>query len=80
MNVHTRWEDKKDDTACVSWAREFFEATRPFATGGAYVNFVSEGDDSLEGAYSENVEKLSAIKAKYDPKNVLRSNLNIVPC
>lgn len=79
MNVHTRWEDKSDDKPCISWAREFFEATRPFATGGSYVNFVSEGDDNLDGAYSENIEKLAAIKAKYDPKNVLRSNLNILP-
>lgn len=79
MNVHTRWEDKKDDKQCISWAKDFFEATKPFATGGAYVNFVSEGDDNLDGAYSENIGKLAAIKAKYDPKNVLRSNLNISP-
>jgi Rps23 Pro-64 3,4-dihydroxylase Tpa1-like proline 4-hydroxylase len=79
MNVHTRWEDKDDDTRCILWARDFFEATRPFATGGAYVNFMSAGDENLEGAYSENIEKLAAIKAKYDPKNVLRSNLNILP-
>lgn len=79
MNVHTRWEDEGDDKSCISWAREFFEATKPFATGGAYVNFISEGDDNLEKAYSENIEKLAGIKAKYDPKNVLRSNLNISP-
>lgn len=79
MNVHTRWETKSEDKLCVSWARQLFEATQSFATGGSYVNFVSEGDDNLEGAYSENIEKLSSIKAKYDPKNVLRSNLNISP-
>lgn len=79
MNVHTRWEDKGQDKHCISWARDFFQATRPFATGGAYVNFVSEGDDNLEGAFSENIERLTAIKAKYDPKNILRSNLNISP-
>lgn len=79
MNVHTRWENKSEDSLCISWAREFFKATKPFATGGAYVNFVSEGDDNLEGAYSENIEKLAAVKAKYDPQNILRSNLNISP-
>lgn len=79
MNVHTRWENKSDDERCVSWARKFFEATKPFATGGVYVNFVSEGDDNLEGAYSANIQKLALIKAKYDPKNILRSNLNISP-
>lgn len=79
MNVHTRWQDKSDDRACIAWAREFFEALKPFATGGSYSNFVSEGDDSVTTAYSENLEKLAAIKMKYDPKNVLRSNLNIAP-
>lgn len=79
MNLHTRWDDKKDDATCVSWARKLFDKTKSFATGGAYVNFVSAGDDNLYGAYSENIEKLALIKSKYDPKNVLRSNLNISP-
>jgi hypothetical protein len=43
------------------------------------VNFISEGDENLEGAFSENLEKLAHIKAKYDPKNTLRGNLNILP-
>lgn len=79
MNVHTRWEKKSDDKHCSSFARNIFEALIPFATKGAYVNFVSEGDDSLDAAYSENIAKLAAIKSKYDPKNILRSNLNIAP-
>lgn len=79
MNVHTRWEEKNDDTLCITWAKNLFEAMRPFSSGGAYSNFLSQGDDTLEGAYSENIEKLASIKAKYDPDNVLRSNLNISP-
>lgn len=79
MNVHTRWEDKGEDERCIRWARSFFEATKPFATGGSYVNFISEGDDNLEGAYSGNIQKLASIKKKYDPNNILRSNLNISP-
>lgn len=79
MNFHTRWGNKSEDQHCISWARKFYEEMKPFATGGAYVNFVSEGDDNLEGSYSENIAKLAAIKAKYDPNNVLRSNLNISP-
>ena len=57
----------------------FYQATRPFATGGIYVNFVSEGDDSIEDAYGRNAQRLAAVKAQYDPHNVLRSNLNIKP-
>lgn len=79
MNVHTRWENASDDEKCITWARDFYQATRPYATGGAYVNFLSEGDDTLEGAFAENIERLAKVKAKYDPRNVLRSNLNITP-
>lgn len=79
MNVHTRWEEKNKDNECVAWARDFYQTSLPFATGGAYVNFISAGDDNLKNAYGENIKRLSAIKAKYDPNNVLRSNLNVTP-
>lgn len=79
MNVHTRWENASQDSECITWARDFYAATLPFATGGAYVNFVSEGDDNIESAYGENFDRLAQMKAKYDPDNRLRSNLNILP-
>ena len=79
MNVHTRWQTDDQDKACVEWARDFYQATLPHATGGVYVNFVSEGDDSIDNAYGENAAELAKIKAKYDPDNRLRSNLNISP-
>lgn len=79
MNVHTRWDDTTQDKKCINWARKFFDATKPFATGGSYVNFVSEGDDSIESSYGENIRRLSEVKAKYDPDNMLQVNLNILP-
>lgn len=79
MNVHTRWEQPKEDEKCISWARDFFKATNAFAAKGVYVNFVSEGDDNTQEAYAKNLSRLESIKAKYDPENVLRSNLNITP-
>lgn len=79
MNVHTRWEQPQEDEACISWARHLFKATSPFAAKGVYANFVSEGDDNTQEAYAKNLSRLKNIKAKYDPENVLRSNLNIAP-
>jgi FAD/FMN-containing dehydrogenase len=81
MNVHTRWEDAADDERCVAWAREFFDATAGFATGGVYMNFVSEAEDEtrVEAAYGANYERLRQLKAKYDPDNVFRTNLNVRP-
>jgi hypothetical protein len=81
LNVHTRWEGKKQDKVCVAWSRELYDATAPFATGGVYVNFVSEGEDDrvADGAYGANYRRLAAIKAEYDPDNFFRLNHNITP-
>jgi FAD/FMN-containing dehydrogenase len=81
LNVHTRWEDAGQDAECVAWAREFFDATAPYATGGTYLNFVSEAEDAarVAAAYGENYDRLRELKAKYDPDNVFRTNLNVRP-
>jgi FAD/FMN-containing dehydrogenase len=79
MNVHTRWEHLQEDEKCISWARDYYKATNPFAEKGVYSNFVSEGDDNTQDAYEENLSRLRSIKEKYDPENILRSNLNITP-
>jgi len=69
---------KKDLLA--TWAREYYEALHPFSSGGAYVNFLmEEGQDRVKASYRGNYEKLTKIKAKYDPKNFFRVNQNIQP-
>src|SRR5215211_756151 len=35
INVHARWEDAGADAACIAWARAFYAAAQPFASGGA---------------------------------------------
>jgi len=79
MNVHARWEDTSDDSKCIKWSRDYFEATAPYATGGVYVNFVPEGEAPIEAAYGPNYERLLALKRKYDPRNLFRLNQNIAP-
>jgi hypothetical protein len=44
LNVHGRWDDASEDDAVISWAREFFNKSEPYATGGVYVNFMSEDE------------------------------------
>jgi len=80
LNVHGRWRDPGDDEKCIAWAREFFEATKPFASAGVYSNFMTadEAGRAVE-AYGGNYEKLAAIKAKYDSQNFFRLNTNIRP-
>lgn len=81
LNVHTRWEDAEQDAECVAWARKFFDATAAYSTGGAYLNFISEAEDAarVSAAYGANYERLRQLKAKYDPENVFRTNLNVRP-
>jgi len=80
MNVHTRWEEPADDERCVAWAREFFDATAPFATGGTYVNFQPEDEEGkVDAAFGKNLERLSALKRRIDPDNLFRRNQNISP-
>jgi FAD/FMN-containing dehydrogenase len=80
LNIHTRWRDPADDAACVAWARTLFDACKPFATGAVYVNFMPEEEaDRVPSAYLGNAERLTTIKAKYDPHNLFRVNQNIRP-
>ncbi len=78
MNVHTRWQDARDDARCIGWAREFFAATKPYAATTAYVNFLSDEDgDRLASTYGGNYARLATVKAKFDPGNMFRVNQNI---
>jgi FAD/FMN-containing dehydrogenase len=80
MNVHARWEEPSQDDLCIAWSRDFFEAARPFAMGGVYVNFMTEEEtDRVVAAYGPNFERLARIKGKYDPGNLFHLNQNIKP-
>lgn len=80
MNVHARWEKLAEDQRCIAWAREFFKASGPHATGGVYVNFLTQDEsDRIAAAYGPNYERLVRVKNTYDPRNLFRMNQNIPP-
>lgn len=79
MNVHTRWEDPDDDEECIAWAREFYDAMAQYATGGVYVNFISEREGQETLGYGQNYERLVELKSEYDPENLFRVNQNVEP-
>jgi len=80
LNVHSRWDAASDDKKCIDWARAFFKASQPFASGGAYVNFMTEEESGrVEAAYGANYGRLKELKRKYDPENVFHVNQNIKP-
>jgi len=78
VNVHGRWETAAEDARCRAWSREFFDAAAPFATGGVYVNFMSEDEEQrTPSAYGSNYGRLAELKARYDPENLFRTNQNV---
>ena len=80
LNVHGRWETAGEDKKCIAWAREFFDKSKPFASGGAYINFLTQDEaDRVAFAYGEAHERLAKIKKKFDPTNFFRMNQNIKP-
>ena len=80
LNVHGRWDEVADDEICIKWAREFFQASTPYASAGAYVNFMTEEEgDRVIAAYGSNYDRLVQIKKRYDPNNIFHLNQNIKP-
>lgn len=80
LNVHGRWDDAAHDESCIAWAREFFKASAPYASAGAYVNFMTEEEgDRIKAAYGLNYDRLVQIKKQYDPENIFHLNQNIKP-
>jgi FAD/FMN-containing dehydrogenase len=62
------------------WAADYWNAIHPHSAGGAYVNFMmDEGQDRVRATYGPNYQRLSEIKAQYDPGNVFHINQNVMP-
>ena len=80
MNVHGRWSDTSQDESCIGWCRDLWNAIALYATGEAYVNFMTEEEgDRLESVYGSGYQRLVELKNRYDPGNLFRMNQNIRP-
>ena len=81
VNPEADWDEVDNDEANVAWARELIEALRPH-TVGTYLNFpglLEEGEAQLRAGFGDNFERLTQVKARWDPDNVFRLNHNIPP-
>jgi FAD/FMN-containing dehydrogenase len=80
LNITSAWERAADDAVNLRWARDCFEATQSYSTGGTYLNFLTEeeGPARVEAAYGKkNLARLVTLKKKYDPDNFFRHTKNI---
>jgi FAD/FMN-containing dehydrogenase len=80
LHIFPGWTDPTDDGPLINWARRFHDAMAPHATGGADVNLLpGDGYQGVESGYGSNLERLTRVKAKWDPDNIFRVNHNIAP-
>jgi hypothetical protein len=83
VSIDGNWEDAADDDKVISWVRGAWAEVHEHGTGSLYLNFNSVADEAVtvgvESAFGTNLERLTAIKAKYDPDNFFRLNNNITP-
>ncbi|MFC4497889.1 FAD-binding oxidoreductase [Streptomyces ovatisporus] len=75
------WSDPADDDRAIHWARTLLTELHPWTSGSVYLNFIGqEGHDRLLAAYGpHNYQRLTEIKARYDPDNTFHLNHNIPP-
>jgi FAD/FMN-containing dehydrogenase len=76
------WDDPALSDDAIGWGRAFWDAIGPHSTGGIYLNFAGLAEEKealVKAGYGANYERLAALKAKYDPSNLFRMNLNITP-
>jgi FAD/FMN-containing dehydrogenase len=74
------WTDPAQDQAQMAAARRYGAVVEPFASG-VYVNdLTDEGQAGIRRAYGAGtLERLAALKARYDPGNLFHRNHNIRP-
>ena len=80
-NLAGSWEHSSDDAANIAWTRQSWESIRPFSTGGAYLNFMTEeeGAERIAAAYGKTiVNRLASLKRKYDPQNLFQHTKNVL--
>ncbi len=81
LNITSSWEEASDDAANVAWARDSWNDMKSFSTGGNYINFLTEDEtpERVAAALGPSIERLSDVKAHWDPQNFFRTNRNISP-
>lgn len=75
------WEDPEDDEEMVKWVRDYHAATHPHSGyAGGYTNYAAPDDEArVEANFGPAWDRLTRIKARWDPANLFRANQNVVP-
>jgi FAD/FMN-containing dehydrogenase len=86
LNIYGFWPDAADDAARTAFVKGFAADMAPHASGAQYVNFLGVEGSAREARASAlavygpaKMERLTALKRRYDPDNLFRLNHNIPP-
>jgi hypothetical protein len=76
------WTDPEQSEEAIAYGRDFWAAMERHSNGGVYLDFPGLGEEKealVRAGYGENYDRLAELKARYDPENLFRMNLNITP-
>ncbi len=84
MQIQASWGENapREADTHITWVRNLWTATQPYAARGTYINFLGCEEDEaavVQASYGPNYERLARIKSKYDPENFFHLNQNIKP-
>ncbi|WP_448072773.1 BBE domain-containing protein [Georgenia yuyongxinii] len=85
FNAYGFWSDAADDADRTAFVRGIGADMEPFSAGAQYVNFVGVDDPAdVHGQAAriwgpDKLDRLRALKRRYDPGNLFRLNHNIAP-
>lgn len=79
--IQTRWEDPAVTAEQMEWTHKFHTAMVQYGNSKVYSNFVGhEPKQRVADVYnSRSYKRLRKLNKQYDPHNLFRMNVNIMP-
>jgi hypothetical protein len=75
-----QWTNPAETASHREWARSGEDILRPFSANAHLLSALDvEVDEVINTAFGANLQRLAAVKEKYDPANFFRVNHNIKP-
>jgi FAD/FMN-containing dehydrogenase len=81
VNIVGVWDHAGHDEEHIHWVRDYYDAIHPHSGyPGGYTNFMAGDDEGrVRDNYGSSYDRLTRVKAKWDPDNLFCLNQNIDP-